>query len=257
LTSANPRTSAAETYLLDELYRQVLRGVFSKFHLDIRPRRLQLLHTFLCTAERTSTPTAANLCTSTDTNSYEEVADDIVKALHAVLYLKNGQVLWYHKSFPDFLFDRDRSEEFWCDQVEQHQRLTESCFRVMKEGLRFNICNIESSFVFDRDNHTLSNAIQDNISPTLSYSCRNWGRHLSSTSPSTSGSVDEALLEFVKLRAIFWIEAMNLLESCGLCDPMLRMASKWVKKVSSILPEYFVMTSPNRIDRLWISETTR
>jgi len=242
LTSANPQTSAAETYLLDELYRQVLRDVFSKFHLDIRPRRLQLLHTFLCTAERTSTSTAANLCTSTNTNSYEEVADDVLKKLHAVLYSKNGQVLWHHKSFPDFLFNRNRSKEFWCNQVEHDQRLAGSCFRVMKEGLRFNICNIESSFVFDRDNPTLSDAIEDNISSTLSYSCRYWERHLSSTSPSSSGSLHNALLEFVKLRAIFWIEAMNLLESCGLCDPMLRMASKWVTKVSPTLPEYFVMT---------------
>jgi len=241
LSSANPRTSGAETFLLDGLYHRVLKDVFDKIQLAIQPRRLQLLHTFLCTVERTSTSTAANLCTSTNTVSYKEGADDILKALHAVLYSKNDPVLWYHKSFPDFVFDRDRSEEFWCNQVEHHQRLAGSCFRVMKEELRFNICNIESSFVFDRDNHTLSNAIQDNISSTLSYSCRNWDRHLSSTSPSTSGSVHEALLEFVKLRAIFWIEAMNLLESCGLCDPMLRMASKWVTKVSPTLPEYFVM----------------
>jgi len=242
LASANPRTSAAETSLLDELYRQVLRDVFSKFQSAIRSRRLQLLHTFLCTVERTSTSTAANLCTSTNASSYEKGADDVLEKLHAVLYSKDGQVLWYHKSFPDFLFDRDRSEEFWCDQAEYHQRLADSCFRVMKEGLRFNICNIESSFVFDRDNPTLSDTIKDSISSTLSYSCRNWDRHLSFTSSSTSGSLHEALLEFVKLRAIFWIEAMNLLELCGLCDPMLRTASKWVTSVSPTLPKYFVMT---------------
>jgi len=242
LSSGNPRTSAAETYLLDRLYHQVLKDVFDKIQLAIQPRRLQLLHTFLSTVERISTSTAANLCTSTNTISYEEGADDILKALHAVLYSKNDQVLWYHKSFPDFLFDRDRSEEFWCDQVEHNQRLTGCCFRVMKEVLRFNIGNIESSFVFDCDNPTLSKAIKDNISSTLSYSCRNWDRHLSSTLPSTSGSVHEGLLEFVKLRAIFWIEAMNLLELCGLCDPMLRTASKWVTSVSPTLPKYFVMT---------------
>ena len=241
LTSANPRISGAEPSLLDGLYHQVLKDVFDKIQLAIQPRRLQLLHTFLCTVERTSTSTVANLCTSTNTISYEEGADDILKALHAVLYSKNGQVLWYHKSFPDFLFDRDRSEEFWCDQVEHHQRLAGSCFRVMKEGLRFNIGHIESSFVFDRDNPTLSDAIKNNISSTLSYSCRNWDRHLSSAS-STSGSLHEALLGFVKLRAIFWIEAMNLLESCGLCDPMLRTASKWVTNVSPMLAEYFAIT---------------
>jgi len=241
-TSANPQTSTAVTYLLDGLYRQVLKDVFYKFQLAIQPRRLQLLHTFLCTAERTSTSTAANLCTSTNTISYTKGADDILKALHAVLYSKNDQVLWYHKSFPDFLFDRDRSQEFWCDQVELHQLLASSCFRVMKEMLRFNIGNIESSFVFDRDNPTLSDTIKDNISSILSYSCRNWDRHLSSTSSPASGSLREALLEFVKLRAIFWIEAMNLLGLCGLCDPMLRMASKWVTNVSLMLPEYFAIT---------------
>jgi len=242
LTSGNLRTSGAETSLLDELYREVLREVFSKFQSAIRPRRLQLLHTLLCTVERTSTSTTANLCTSTNASSYEKGADDVLKKLHAVLYSKNGQVLWYHKSFPDFLFDRDRSEEFWCDQVEHNQRLTDCCFRVMKEGLRFNICNIESSFVFDRDNPTLTDAIKNNISSTLRYSCRNWDRHLSSTSPSTSGSIHKALLEFVKLRAIFWIEAMNLLESCGLCDPMLRTASMWVTNVGPALPEHFAIT---------------
>jgi len=242
LASANARTSAAETYLLDQLYCQVLRDVFSKFQSAIRPRRLELLHTFLCTVERTSTSTAANLFTPTNASSYEKGADDVLRRLHAVLYSKNDQVLWYHKSFPDFLFDRDRSKEFWCDQVEHHQRLAHSCFRVMKEGLRFNICDIESSFVFDRDNPTLSDAIKENISSTLSYSCRNWDRHLSSTLSSTFDSLHETLLEFVKLRAIFWIEAMNLLESCGLCDQMLRMASKWVTRVSPTLLEYFVMT---------------
>jgi len=241
LTSANPQTSA-KTGLLDRLYHQVLNDVFSRFQLTIRPSRLQLLHTFICTAERISTSTAANLCTSTDTNSYKEGADDILKALHAVLYSTNDQVLWYHKSFPDFLFNRDRSQEFWCDRVEHHQRLASSCFRVMKDGLRFNIGNIEFSFLFDPNNPTLLDAIKDNISSTLSYSCRNWDSHLSSTSLSASGCLHEALLEFVKLRAIFWIETMNLLESCGLCDPMLRSASMWVTNVSPTLPDYFVMT---------------
>ena len=114
LASANTQTSAAETFLLDGLYHQVLKDVFDKIQSAIQPRRLQLLHTFLCTVERTSTSTAANLCTSTNTISYKEDADDILKALHAVLrvYSKNGQVLWHHKSFPDFLFDRNQPKKF-------------------------------------------------------------------------------------------------------------------------------------------------
>jgi len=257
LTSANPRMSTTGTSLLDELYRQILKGTFPDLQVPIQQRRLQLLHTFVGTAERTSTSTAANICTSTSINSYKQGADAVLKALHAVLYTKNDKVLWYHKSFPDFLFDQDRSKEFWCNQVENHQRLTVSCFRVMKEGLRFNIGNIESSFVFDCDNPTLPDAIKNNISSTLSYSCHSWDRHLSSVSSFTSDPLHKTLLEFLSLRAIFWIEAMNLLGSSGLCERMLRTASKWVANVSPTLPEYFVMTRPNCTDRLWISQTTR
>jgi len=230
------------TFLLDELYRQILKGTFPDLQLAIQQRRLQLLHTFVGTAERTSTSTAANICTSTRINSYTQSADAVLKGLHAVLYTENDKVLWYHKSFPDFLFDKDRSEEFWCNQVENNQRLTASCFRVMKEGLRFNIGDIESSFVFDGDNLTLSDAIKNNISSTLSYSCRNWDRHLSPVSSSASGPLLKTLSDFLNLGTIFWIEAMNLLGSSGLCERMLRTASKWVANVSPTLPESFVVT---------------
>jgi len=236
LTSVNPRMSTTGTSLLDELYHQVLKGTFSNLQPLIYQRRLQLLHTFVGTAERTSTSTAANICTSTNITAYRQGADAVLRGLHAVLYTENDKVLWYHKSFPDFLLDQDRSNEFWCNQIENHQRLTVSCFRVMKEGLRFNIGNIESSFVFDCDNLTLSDAIKNNISATLSYSCRNWDQHLSSVSSSTSGLLHNILLEFLRLGAIFWIEAMNLLGSSGLCERMLRSASKWVANVSPTLP---------------------
>jgi len=242
LTSANPRMSTTGTSLLDELYHQVLKGTFSNLQPLIHQRRLQLLHTFVGTAERTSTSTAANICTSTNITAYRQGADAVLRGLHAVLYTENDKVLWYHKSFPDFLLDQGRSKEFWCNQVENDQRLTISCFRVMKEGLRFNIGNIESSFIFDGDNPTLSDAIKNNISSTLSYSCRNWDRHLSSIPSSTSGPVHKTLSEFLSLRAIFWIESMNLLGSSGLCERMLRTASKWVANVSPTLPEYLVMT---------------
>jgi len=232
LTSTNPRMSATGISLLDELYRQILKITFPDLRLPIQQHRLQLLHTFVSTAERTSTSTAANICTSTSISSYRQDADAILKALHAVLYTENDKVLWYHKSFPDFLFDQRRSKEFWCNQVENDQRLTVSCFQVMKEGLRFNIGNIESSFVFDCDNPTLPNAIKNNISSTLRYSCHNWDRYLSSVSSSTSSPLIETLSEFLIIRAVFWIEAMNLVGSSSLCERMLRTASKWAANVS-------------------------
>jgi len=243
------------TALLDELYIQILLHAFDVFEADIRQHRLHILFTFLCTSERTSTSIVNELLLTDDSDSDSasvaetnpavaetSIVDDTLQHLYAVLYSENNKVLWYHKSFPDFLFNRDRSKDFWCDQAEHHRRLMDSCFRVMQEGLRFNIANIESSFVFDCNNSTLPDAVADNISPTLSYSCRNWDWHLSSTASSDLNHLQEILSEFLKCRALFWIEAMNLLESGGLCERMLRKASNQVTNVSFIPSESVLMS---------------
>ena len=243
------------TALLDNLYIQIVLHAFGDFEGDIRLHRLHTLFTFLCTSERTSTSIvnellltddfasdSASVAESNPAVAEPSIADDTLQRLYAVLYTENNTVLCYHKSFPDFLFDRNRSKEFWCNEAEHHRRLMGSCFRVMREGLRFNIANIESSFIFDRNNSKLPDAVKDNISPTLSYSCRNWDQHLSSIALSTSDPQHKILSEFLRCHALFWIEAMNLLESCGLCERMLRKASKWVTNVSVMFSEYAMMS---------------
>ncbi|KDR79298.1 hypothetical protein GALMADRAFT_1363458 [Galerina marginata CBS 339.88] len=230
-------TSDAGSFMsLDKLYLQVLKKAFFDF-TEKSPKwvnRLKILHTFLSTFERTSTSVVSHLLFTSD---YTDVAEKLLSDLHAVLYIEHGQVLAYHKSFSDFLFDEKRSGEFWCDPGTHHRLLTDSCFRVMK-GLRFNIANIPSSYIFDRDNHALAGAIKQNISPVLSYSCRNWDHHLSATKSTLSDPLHETLSEFLQLCVLFWIEAMNLLQVRGHCYPMLQVAHEWVIKseASSNLP---------------------
>ena len=250
------QTSPRATALLDELYTQILSHVFRGFEGDILLHRLHILYTFLCTAERSSTSIVTSLLNDdSDSDTASEsvaetnpavavgdtsIADDVLQRLYAVLYTENNKVLWYHKSFPDFLFDKARSKDFWCNQAEHHQRLTESCFSIMEAGLRFNIANIASSFIFDRDNSTLLDAVKQNITPVLSYCCRNWDYHLSAVTSTDLDALHRTLSEFLELRVLFWIEAMSLLGSRGLCDPMLQTARKWVTNVSDILTEYMI-----------------
>ena len=226
-----PQTEEDEAPLLDQLYLQLLSNAFRDVRPGVRQDRLKILHTFLCTAERTSTSIVANLVSASDTDSFTKLVNTVLAQLHSVLYTQNDRVLWYHKSFPDFLFDRDRSQKFWCNEAEHHRRLMESCFRIMKSGLRFNIANIPSSFVLDGDNPMLPNAVKDNIPPFLSYSCRNWDHHLCAVEMQDMAPLCEILSEFLKLPVLFWIEAMNLLGLCGMCDPVLRNVCKWVTEV--------------------------
>jgi hypothetical protein len=164
--------------LLDTLYSQILEQAFRDFSPEENgwEDRRSILHTFLCTAERTSTSVVADLLFTSD---YTDVAEKLLSDLHAVLYCEHGRVLTYHKSFSDFILDEDRSGNFWCNQAMHHRLLADACFRWMKDGLRFNIANIPSSFVLDVDNPMLEDAVEKNIPPVLNYSCRNWSYHLS------------------------------------------------------------------------------
>jgi WD40 repeat protein len=222
------------------LYSQILDEAFR----DFSPKekgwevRRSILHTFLCTAERTSTSVVADLLFTSD---YTDVAEKLLSDLHAVLYCgERGQVLTYHKSFSDFILDQGRSDNFWCDQAIHHRVLADACFRCMKDGLRFNIANIPSSFVLDVDNHMLADAVKENILPVLSYSSRNWSYHLSAAASIIPDGLHDSISDFLRLRALFWIEVMNLLCLRGLCGSMLQTVHDWVisSQVSFLSFEY-------------------
>jgi hypothetical protein len=196
------------TSLIDELYRQIMCDTFSPFKGKFLIRRLRILYTFLCTAERTSTSTVAALVADSD----NEVAKAVLDDLHAVLYYsKENQIFWYHASFPDFIFDPARSNfrigekvlAFSCNEPAHHNLLGESCFHIMKSGLRFNMGNIPSSFQFDSDNDVaLTEQVNKNISAVLRYSSQHWTHHLPSPQLINNENLLRLISEFLQIRVL-------------------------------------------------------
>ena len=90
----------------------------------------------------------------------------------------------------------------------------------MKLKLKFNICNLPSSFLFDSEVADLTDRVNENISEVLKYSCRHWARHVTQAR-AQADSLQECISEFLEIRVLFWIEAMNLLGSSGQCSPNL------------------------------------
>ena len=222
---------------IDELYQQILRDAFSGLHGDLFRSRLRILYTFLCTFERTSTSLAAALLSGSDAT-----ATVVLNGLYAVLYRKDDRVLWYHASFPDFLFSQTRfGSTFELDRRQisisicktRHTFLTKCCFDVMKESLRFNIGDIPSSFVLDAEDPELMKRADTNIKAVLRYASRYWAYHLSQTDEMNADGKDlgDCITDFLRIRILFWIEAMNLLGSSGQCTTMLQRAHEWVLKV--------------------------
>ena len=233
-------SGAQQPLLIDKLYQQIMRDAFSDLDDNLFNSRLCILHTFLCTFERTPASLTAALLSESD-----ETAIAVLNELHAVLYCKDGQVLWYHASFPDFVFSQPRSTfeldgcqiSMSCSQAQHHALLTKCCFDRMKESLRFNIGDITSSFLLDVEDPKLMQRIDTNIKPFLRYACRQWAQHLAQTSQKNGEDLDDCITNFLRIGILFWIEAMNLLGSSGQCIPMLQQMREWVLKVRILSPE--------------------
>jgi len=240
---AHGSTGSRNSYAspIDALYKQVMFTAFGGLNDNLLQDRLHVLHTLLCTQERVSTSVAGELFS--DDPDMTELVELVVDELHAVLYVKEDRVFWYHASFPDFIFSHARSGsvllstdarlvDMHCNEAAHHARLTRSCFRIMKSHLRFNICDLPSSFLLDSEVPDLNDRIQANIGDSLRYSCLHWAQHMSQTS---SGDGWREIGDFLQLNVLFWIEAMNLLDSQARCTPMLQQARECISKVK-ILP---------------------
>jgi len=222
--------------LVDELYQQILREAFHDLEKELFDARLSILHTFLCTEERVSPSIAASLLSDTAT---EDTASVIVSDLHAVLYINEGRVFWYHASFPDFIFNETRSKfsisgdlvNMACDEAAHNAVLTRRCFQIMMPKLHFNICDLPSSFLLDSEVPEIMQLVQKNIGDILTYCCRYWSQHLTRSASNDRDDLRACIQIFFPMHVLFWIEAMNLLQSSKQCPSMLHRACEWVLTV--------------------------
>jgi len=246
LSSWPTSAGRGERMVLDELYEQILGVAFGDEH--VCRGRLQILHTVLCAESRINMAVLADL-SDTDQDTVKTVMD----SLHAVLFIssRDNCVYWYHASFPDFLFTQVRARfkislhpnyssheiDVFCDLSAHHAVLARQCFSIMQKSLQFNICNLDSSFVFDSDVPDLSNRTQKKITPILQYASRYWARHLFRAAPAENDTNDLFLRlnEFMCNKLLFWIEAMNLIDAIFECSPLLKDAEDWSKMVRNTL----------------------
>ncbi|KAF8811554.1 WD40 repeat-like protein [Phlegmacium glaucopus] len=227
--------------VVDELYEQILGIAFGDGRVS--RKRLQILHTVLCTQSRINTSVLADL-SDTDQDTVKTVVD----SLHAVLFIssKDNCVYWYHTSFPDFIFTQVRAKfrisrqpnypsceiDVFCDVSAHHAVQARQCFSIMQKLLHFNMCDLDSSYIFDSDVPELSDRRHKKLTPTLRYASRQWARHLLRAAPAENDTNDLLLClnEFMCDKLLFWIEAMNLINAKSDCSQLLRDAENWVKK---------------------------
>jgi energy-coupling factor transporter ATP-binding protein EcfA2 len=132
-----------------------------------------------------------------------------------------------HASFIDFLLDENRSGKYWINLGMQREKIPQALLREMQQLLKFNICELETSYKLNRDVEDLDQRVKRHIPAHLAYACRFWGDHLSSLS-----KVDKDIISTVKslLRSnfLFWLEILSLTERVGVAATQLSKIQDWL-----------------------------
>ncbi|KIM19657.1 hypothetical protein M408DRAFT_31032, partial [Serendipita vermifera MAFF 305830] len=134
----------------------------------------------------------------------ESKLKDILTGLHSVLDCGNT-IKVHHQSFVDFLIDADDCpSSFLINKERETRNLALCCLDTMKRHLRFNICNLESSYVRNQDVPDLAQRVDEFIPPYLSYSSRYWAVHLVETT--YDEDINGSLQNFMDEQFLLWLE---------------------------------------------------
>ena len=133
-----------------------------------------------------------------------------------------------HASFYDFLLDEKRSGEFFIEQGDAHRDLAVASLSVMQDGLYFNMCGLETSYILNSEVADLGKKVQENIPPHLLYSCQFWATHLQ------GAAFDPDLAHLVRglvtgEKILFWLEALGISKLIGEAYWALISAEGWLQ----------------------------
>jgi hypothetical protein len=230
-TSGTPNKAYVE---IDKLYTLILATAMDDEILEseeINIMRL-ILHTAICAREPMDTKALAALLRLEDERAARSALDPLRSVLHVPE--SSGLVSTLHASFPDYMLSRDRSGDFFCDLEVHSELLARRCFKTMSESLRFNICDLESSYLFDEEVPDLPARIDKAISSQLSYACRYWSDHIEHAG--ISDRLPLLIDGFLSQRLFFWMEVLNLKHWIGAGGSMLLQGYRWLK-VSGLLAD--------------------
>ena len=233
---SEPSTSSGQD-LLDELYKEVLEGYFKK--QGERDLFRSVVGQLITSIEPLTFRSLVPLRQHASYNKRSDAA--IIGLLRRVGSLLSNvhssdnslPIIPLHTSFRDFLTNKDKSGDFYVGIRDAHHQLAHSCFNLLLDpldGLKFNICKLETSYLANDDVEDLNTRVDQHIPPALSYACRFWDDHLKYTDFKMDlyGKVET----FFKEKFLFWLEALSLTRTIGLAPSAFPTLNMWL--VSSL-----------------------
>ncbi|PAV17364.1 WD40 domain containing protein [Pyrrhoderma noxium] len=138
----------------------------------------------------------------------EDAASELLSCLRSLVAYEEGQpIKIHHTSFYDYLVSCV-GQPWYIETEAQKTSIVNNCFDRMEELLRYDICGLEMSLVFNKDVPDLDERIEKNIPSFLKYICCNWFNHLRDVP--YSQELCEQLKSFAYVRLLFWFEVLSL-----------------------------------------------
>jgi AAA ATPase domain len=216
---------------LDDLYDEVLKSYFKPHEAQILFRSImgQLVAAVepLSLDSLTSLRRHSPIDDPEDSRPVVEMLSRLGSLLSSVTSTdQRHPIVPLHTSFRDFLTSK-KSDVFYVDIGESHHQLALSCIGLLLESLKFNICELDSSYLPNSDVPDMESRIVKCISPALSYACVFWGDHLE--------CIPFEREIFLKLRFLFetkflfWLEVLSVKSSLGVASRAMSSLKIWLR----------------------------
>jgi hypothetical protein len=228
-----PGTNRHGQDLLDGLYKDVLEGYFTDQEARVLFR--SVVGPLITSIEPL---TIRSLIPLRQHAFYDEDGDAIVTGILSRLGSllsnvnssdKNLPIIPLHTSFRDFLTNKDKSGDFYVGVRDTHHQLAHSCLNLLLDpldGLKFNICELETSHLANDNVENLNIRVDQHIPPALLYACRFWDDHLKHTDFKTD--LFQKVETLFKDKFLFWLETLSLTRKIGLAPSAFATLDMWL-----------------------------
>ncbi|KAI0031779.1 WD40 repeat-like protein, partial [Vararia minispora EC-137] len=211
---------------LDGLYSSVLGTIFPTDDSEVMSRFQSVMAQILCSSQPLSMDALQSIRASASFGEKDDVTL-VVRYMGALLSGVNdpaSPIRPLHTSFRDFLTTSNRSHVWHVSPEDGHSVMSLGLVINMNKELRFNICDLETSYLRNSDIPGIQRRIS---SPVLSYAAGYLKDHLppqSSGSPLNTSALPASLYELLCEKLLFWIELLSILGFIRTAPSVLRGA---------------------------------
>ena len=224
-----PSTNHSEQDPLDKLYKDVLEWYFADQKAQVLFR--SVVGPLITSIESLSIRSLITLRHGSLDKDDDDAITGLLSRLGSLLSNVNSPnkslpIIPLHTSFRDFVTNKDKSGDFYVDVRDAHDQLALYCLDLLFNSLKFNICDLETSYLTNNEVEDLNTRVDQHIPPALSYACRFWHDHLKHTD--LKADLFSKVEKLFKEKFLFWLEALSLTGNIGLASLAFATLNMWL-----------------------------